>query len=184
MRSISVARRQRLMALPLLMRLRCVSSAPLGDPVVPEVYWILATSSGLVATAPTSLPPASISSQEGSPSQSDVLERERVAVARVGEDLAVIGAGVAFAQEEGADARFCQDVAQLMRAISRVDVDQHQAGGGSWRAATGSTRRSCWPRYRCGHPLLEAKAGQAAGLCARRRRATGARSGGYSDGGR
>src|SRR5262245_31186585 len=31
--------------------LRCVSMAPLGKPVVPEVYWMLTTSCGLTAAA-------------------------------------------------------------------------------------------------------------------------------------
>ena len=37
------------MALPLLTTLRCVSMTPFGNPVVPEVYCMLQTSSGLMA---------------------------------------------------------------------------------------------------------------------------------------
>ena len=44
MRSCSVAFRRCAMKRPLLIRFECVSSTPLGEPVVPDVYWMLATS--------------------------------------------------------------------------------------------------------------------------------------------
>ena len=64
MRSSEVMRRDKLMTCPLFTRLRCVSITPLGRPVVPEVYWILATSSGRLAWGGTSTPRASMSCQE------------------------------------------------------------------------------------------------------------------------
>ena len=46
----------------LLTRLRCVSTTPFGEPVVPEVYWMLAGSSGSTGSGGRSRPFASISS--------------------------------------------------------------------------------------------------------------------------
>ena len=58
----------------------------------------------------------------------DVFEREGFAAAGIFEDGAVVGAGVAFAEEEGADAGLVEDVAKLVGAVGGVDVDEDEAG--------------------------------------------------------
>ena len=60
----------------------------------------------------------------------DVFQGKGVAVARIVEDGAIVGAGVALAEEEGADAGLLEDVAELVRAVGGVDVDQDDAGAG------------------------------------------------------
>ena len=60
----------------------------------------------------------------------DVFERKGVAVAGIVEDVAVVGARVALAEEEGADAGLLEDVAEFVRAVGGVDVDQDDAGAG------------------------------------------------------
>src|SRR5579863_4381466 len=52
-RSSGVMRSERAQRYPLLTTLRCVSSTPLGKPVVPEVYCMFVTSSGDTAMSPT-----------------------------------------------------------------------------------------------------------------------------------
>ena len=69
MRSFSVAFSPLPMAMPLFSRLRWLSMAPLGEPVVPEVYWMLATSSGVAASSGKSVPPAIMACHDASPSQ-------------------------------------------------------------------------------------------------------------------
>src|ERR1017187_6587083 len=61
-----------------------------------------------------------------------MFEGQCLAVARVVEDGAIVGARVALAQEEGADARLLEHVAKFVRAVRGVDVDQDdaRAGGG------------------------------------------------------
>ena len=135
MRSCSVARRASEIAMPLLTRLWWVSRTPLGEPVVPEVYWMLATSPGVavsrgeIAAAGEHRVPGRLAEPD------DVFERQRVAVARFVEDGAIVGARVVLAQEEGADARLLQHVAQFVRAVGGVDVDQDDAGAGGARIA-------------------------------------------------
>ena len=73
-------------------------------------------------------PPASIASQECLAEPDHMLQRAALAVARFVEDVAVVGARIVLAQEEGADARLLQDVAQFVRAVGGIDVDQHDAG--------------------------------------------------------
>ena len=81
--------------MPLFTRLRCVSSTPFGEPVVPEVYWILATSSGAVALASKSRS-AGQHRVPGRFAQPDhVLQRERLAIARFLKNLPIVGARVA-----------------------------------------------------------------------------------------
>jgi hypothetical protein len=62
----------------------------------------------------------------------DVFEGKDGVAARVlldiGEDGAIVGAGVALTEEEGADAGFLEDVAEFVGAVSGVDVDQDDAG--------------------------------------------------------
>ena len=60
-----------------------------------------------------------------------MLQRKGLAAARFLEDGAIVGARIALAEEEGANARLLQDVAELVRAIGGVDIDQHhpRAGG-------------------------------------------------------
>ena len=120
---------------PLFTRLRCVSITPLGWPVVPEVYWMLATSSGGLAWGGTSTPRASISCQEAPPMQTACSSVRALAAARLFQDGAVIGARVVFAQENCPDARLRQHEAQLVRAVCRIDVDQHQAATGAARCS-------------------------------------------------
>ena len=59
-----------------------------------------------------------------------VFERQRVAIARFGEDVAVVGVGVPFVEEERADPGFAEHVAQFVGAVGGVDVHQHDAGAG------------------------------------------------------
>ena len=114
--------------MPLLSRLRWVSITPLGEPVVPEVYWMLATSPGLTAC----FGEIAAGAQHGVPgvvAEKDfVLQGQAVAVAGLVQDLAVVGAGIAGVQKERADAGFLKDIAQFMRAVGGVDVDQDDAG--------------------------------------------------------
>ena len=60
----------------------------------------------------------------------DVFEGEGIAVARIVEDGAIVGARVALAEEEGADAGLLEDVAEFVRAVGGVDVDEDDAGAG------------------------------------------------------
>ena len=64
----------------------------------------------------------------------DVFEGERIGVARtvsrVIEDGAIVGAGIALPEEQGADAGFPEDVAEFVRAVGGVDIDEDDAGAG------------------------------------------------------
>ena len=62
------------------------------------------------------------------PNQNNMLQRECAAAARFFQDGGVVRAWVPFPQEDGPDARLCQHVAQFVRAVGRIDVDQHHAG--------------------------------------------------------
>src|SRR6185369_1151225 len=60
----------------------------------------------------------------------DVFERNWLTVARIFKDCAIIGPRIMLAQEEGADARLLQNVAEFVRAVGGVDVDQDDTGTG------------------------------------------------------
>jgi hypothetical protein len=57
-----------------------------------------------------------------------VLQRQVIAVARFGQDLAIIRARVLLPQKQRADAGFLQHVAQFVRAVGGIHVDQHDSG--------------------------------------------------------
>ncbi len=58
----------------------------------------------------------------------DVFELQRFPGARFLQNVAVIGARILLVQKQGADSGLAQHVAQLVRAVRRIDVDQHHAG--------------------------------------------------------
>ena len=58
----------------------------------------------------------------------DVLEGQGIAITRFVEDLAIIRARVLLPQKQRADMGLFQDVSQFVRAVRRVDVDQHHPG--------------------------------------------------------
>ena len=89
---------------------------------------MLATSPGVAVSRGKSRPPASIASQEGSPSQMTCSRGSASPLRESVEDGAIVGARVVLAQEEGADARLLQNVAEFVRAVGGVDVDQDDAG--------------------------------------------------------
>ena len=75
-------------------------------------------------------PPASMASQESSPSQMTCSSGKRLAVARLVQNLPVVGARIVLAKEQGADAGLLQNVAEFVRAVRGIDVDQDNAGAG------------------------------------------------------
>src|SRR6266511_829441 len=92
----------------------CDSVAPLGNPVVPEVYWMLigssqdsvaATSASLVLSA---APPASSSPD-------------------IGNHRAVVAGLECRGRHQGPDAGLVEHVGELMGAVRRVDVDEDRA---------------------------------------------------------
>ena len=127
---------------PLLTRLRWVSSTPLGEPVVPEVYWMLTTSWPRRGGARSRIAACEHGVPRRLSEPNHVLGRWRFR-----KDRPIVGAGVAGVQEERANARFLQHEAQLVRTVCRVDVDQHDPGARGPDAET-PIRRSWWPRSR------------------------------------
>ena len=118
--------------------LRWVRVAPFGKPVVPDVYWMLIGSSGprrerrsASASALTAPVPATSSSQ--SSSQKNIA---RSRPGQLGGDLLdhvhVVGRLERRGGEQHPAARLVEGVRQLVGAVGRVDVDQHDAdlGGG------------------------------------------------------
>ena len=109
----------------------CVSVAPLGKPVVPEVYWMLMASSNerpfaglqvgerhLVALLVQAVP--------------IVVEHQRplqlgAAATHLVQHRSVRGLAEAAGQEQAADAGLIEDVFQLVGLVGGIDVDQDGA---------------------------------------------------------
>ena len=110
-----------------------VSVAPLGKPVVPEVYWMLIGSSGLSsacsrASSARSPPwPASTSaSQSGVPISTTWRSCGQFGRTCV-DHRRVVGGLEAGRRDQHRDAGLVEHELQLVRAVRRVDVDQDDA---------------------------------------------------------
>ena len=122
---------------PLFRMLWCESVAPLGKPVVPEVYWMLIASSNcseLSRAARSSSGVWRASASRASQSSSSTIDccRSGQRSRDFGEHANVVGRAERSRQQEHAGARLLEDVGQLGGLVGRVDVDQDRAdpGGG------------------------------------------------------
>ena len=118
--------------------LRWVSVAPLGNPVVPDVYWMLIGSSGRRLRRPAGHGRRVGATGTGDelvplvlPEEHRPLQAGHLAVDLV-DHLHVVGALERRGGEEHPAARLVEGVGQLVGAVRRVDVDEDHAdvGGG------------------------------------------------------
>ena len=105
---------------------RWCSTAPLGKPVVPEVYWICAGAGGLTSGSARSGVP---SAQNASQSANGIASRSAGRSPRTCCNISAIGlAAVLRDQEDPGRARLAQHVRQLPRPQRGVDRHQGHAG--------------------------------------------------------
>ncbi len=129
--------------------LRWVSVAPFGNPVVPDVYWMLIGSSGPQASSAArrgrrrSRAPAPATSSSQSSSQKKIA---RSRPGSSGRDLLDHVDVVRRLERRGGEQhpapRLVEGVRQLVGAVGRVDVDEDRRRSRRWRTAAASTRRS------------------------------------------
>src|SRR6266581_4016186 len=110
-RSFSVYCRVSPMKKPLLRMLWCDRVAPLGKPVVPEVYWMLIGSSNCnSASRARSAATTTWSAAQGGQPAGDLVEH-----------VQVVGLAEAGGEHQGGDARLAEGVGQLRGPVGRVD---------------------------------------------------------------
>ena len=109
-----------------------VSVAPLGEPVVPDVYWMLIASSNCSqasrsasSSSPTRSPSARNASQSSS---STIASRSSGQAPRTSASMRhVVGLAEAAGEDEHAHAGLLQRVGELARLVGRVDRDEDRA---------------------------------------------------------
>ena len=126
----------------------CESVAPLGEPVVPLVYWMLIGSKGSSSGHSTS---------SGAPSKQALADEEHVLELRqVGADLVdhrpVVRGLERRRRDQRLAARLPQRVGQLGGAVGRVDVDEDHPELRGRELGRRPTRRSWAPRSPPGRP--------------------------------
>ena len=109
----------------------CDSVAPFGNPVVPDVYWMLIGSSKLSvaarsASASPSTSPDAIASHASLPRRTTSCERRALAADLV-DHRRVVARLERRRGDQQADRRLVQHVLQLVAAVRRVDVDEDRA---------------------------------------------------------
>ena len=153
-RSASVYRQASPMKYPLFRMLWCDSVAPLGNPVVPLVYWMLMGSSNCSpamrsrsASSVTEAAPGEELVPAGGAEQDDLLQRRQIGPDLVDHRLVVAGLERLGGDQHPA-ARLVEDVRQLRGPVGRVDVDQDHARPWRWRTGPAPIRRCSGSRSR------------------------------------
>src|SRR5829696_5487705 len=118
---------------PLLRMLWCDRVAPLGNPVVPEVYWMLMGSSNWsrASRSLAQLVPAHGPGRGLRPQHHPACQGGQVAGHLV-EHVQVVGGAEARGEHQGRHPGLAQGIGQLRGPVGRVDVDQDgpDLGGG------------------------------------------------------
>ena len=114
----------------------CVSVAPLGKPVVPEVYWMLIGSShdsdaSRAASSRGRVAAAGVGERGPAVLEGDGLAQRRQARAHLGDHGAVVARAKGARVEQQARRRLRERVLDLGGLVGRVEVDEDGAGAGA-----------------------------------------------------